>query len=276
MSEEFLPTGTSYEEQSGNAGDGLARFYWMNGEPRDKTPGRFWMDQERASNAGLIALPQPWKAITHTFKRGDTADLFMSPALRIAPIVWKQQNFIKDASGNVESWIEEKKFGKLAQGEGIAFELLCLVQGIDIPLVLSMKSTKASMAWAANILPDYKKLRDAVKKSRNGATVPPWWFWLNIRSAIKADKTPAYETINGSVITPPTWVAPADVSSRDAWKELYVGNELASIGEAIYLDTGKAWATRKISDGYQRQDVEPTNDRNVPQVYQEDEAGIPF
>lgn len=273
--QDYLPTQTQYEEQQTSGGDGLTRMYWMNGEPRDKSPGRFWMDADRADSAGLSVLPKPWQAIEHTFKRGETASLYVAPALYIAPICWRQQNFIKNASGGVETWIEERKFAKLAPNEGIAFELLCLVQGIDQPMVLSLKSTKASMAWAANILKDYKSMRDEIKKSRGGSVVPPWWFWLAVRSAVnEKDKKPIYETVNGSVITPPTWVTPGDIHARETWKAMYVGNDLAALGESVYLETGKAWAAKRISEGYSAQpDATPEpSGRNVPQPYTEDEA----
>jgi hypothetical protein len=267
---------TSYEEQSTSSGDGITRMYWMNGEPRDKTPGRFWMDQERVANAGITEAPTGWKAINHTFRRGESADLYVAAGLRIAPIVWRQQNYYKDGSGGVEGWIADRKFGKLASNEGIAAEILCLVQGIDQPMVLRLNSTKASMAWMATILPAYKKMRDAVRKSRNGAPVPPWWFWLAVRSAVKAEEdgkaTPVYEKVNGSVVTPPIWVAPEDTADREAWKALYVGNDLANQGEAIYLETGREWATKRIGDGYSAQ-PEPEG-RNVPQPVSE--SDIPF
>lgn len=271
---DYLPTETAYEEQTTGGGDGLPRFYWMNGEPRDKSPGRFWMDAERAESAGLVDLPKPWVLVEHTFKRGETANLYVSPALYIAPISWRQQNFMKNASGGVETWIEERKFAKLAPNEGIAFELFCLVQGIEQPMVLSLKSTKASMAWAANILPEYSKLRTEIKKSRTGQVIPPWWFWLAIRSAIgDKDKKPVYETINGSVITPPIWVAPDNLHDRATWKSMYVGTEIAAAGEAAYVETGKAWAAKRISEGYSAQpDAPAANGRNVPQAYTEDEA----
>jgi len=267
--QDYLPTETAYEEQQSNVGDGLPRFYWMNGEPRDKTPGRFWMDAERAENAGIV--PANWTLVDHTFKRGETATLYVSPALYIAPISWRQQNFIKNASGGVESWIEERKFSKLAQNEGIAFEMLCLVKGLEQPMVLSLKSTKASMAWAANILPEYSKLRTEIKKSRTGQVIPPWWFWLAIRSAIgDKDKKPVYETVNGSVITPPIWVAPDNLHDRETWKSMYVGTDIAALGEAAYVETGKAWAAKRISEGYnpQTEAVAPAG-RNAPQAYSE-------
>lgn len=275
--QDFLPTETQYEEQTANSGDGLLRMYWMNGVPQLKSGGRFWMNAERVESAGLV-LPTPWKVVNNTFKSGEAEDIYASPALHLAPIVWRQQNFMKNASGGVESWIEEKKFGKLGTNEGIAFELLCLVQGIDQPLVLSLKSTKASMAFAANILPDYGKMRTEVKKSRTGTTISPWWFWLAIRAAIKPDKTPAYETVNGSVITPPTWIAPENyLTDRAAWKAMYVGAELAALGEFVYLDTGKAWAAKRISEGYSAQPdiASVAGGRNVPQAYSEDDQ-VPF
>lgn len=272
--QDFLPTETAYEEQSTRNGDGLLRIYWMNGNPQLKTGGRFWMNIDHVTTANLV-LPKTWKVVEHTFKSGDTDDIYASPALHMAAIAWRQQNFIKNGSGGFESWVEEKKFGKLGASEGIAFELLCLVQDIEQPLVLSLKSTKASMAFAANILPAYKKMRDEVKKSRTGNTIPPWWFWLAIRAAIKADKTPVYEMINGSPVTVPTWIAPDNyLTDRASWKTMFVGNDLAAQGESVYLETGKAWAAKRISEGSGAQPAttpEPAG-RNVPQAYTEDEA----
>lgn len=271
-----LPTETAYEEQQSNTGDGLFRMYWLNGNPQLKTGGRFWIGTDKAEAAELT-LPAPWSVVSHTFKRGATSDIWVADELKIAPISWRQQNFWKNEDGGVESWIEEKRFGKLEQNEGIAFELLCLVQGVDIPMVLSVKSSKASMAWAANILPDYRKMRDAVKKSRGAKVIPPWWFWLTVRApVIGKDKKPHYEVVKGSTITPMTWIVADDyLENRETWKSMYVGADVAAMGERVYVDTGKAWATKRISEGYTihaDQDAPETNGRNVPQAYTEDEA----
>ena len=97
-------------------------------------------------------------------------------ALRLAPICWRQQNFIKDDEGCVATWLEPGKRGKFGPGEAVFFEMLAIVEGLSEPVVFSTKSIKAAMAFLANILPDYRKVRDAIKAERGGRAVPPWWF----------------------------------------------------------------------------------------------------
>lgn len=274
----FWEQGAEYDEQTAGRGDGLTRVYWMNGEPRDKTPGRFWVAQNRIVDQG-IELGEPWKVQSHTFRGGDTNDLYFASALYLAPICWKQQNYKGDGQGGVAEWIEGRKFSKLEAGESIAYEMLCLMQGFGSqPVVLSTKGTKTSMAFAAKILPDFKKLRDAVKKARSGAVVPPWWFWLAIRSERDAKGGIVYEKTKGTQVTPPIWVMPENLEDREVWTKLYVGNELAAIGQQVYSEIGKEWAQRPISDGYApREDAAAVGveNRNVPKPIESDDD-MPF
>ena len=145
MTIEFLPTDSVYQEPSNGSNDGYARLYWMNGEPRLQTPGRFWTFPERMDEAS-IQLESPWKSIEHTFSDGAQKTLLASPALHLAPICWRQQNFLKDASGNVDSWLPAGKRGKFAPGEGVYFEMLTFVEGSTEAMVFSAKGTKTAMS----------------------------------------------------------------------------------------------------------------------------------
>lgn len=273
MTIEFLPTDSVYQEPSNGSNDGYARLYWMNGEPRLQTPGRFWTFPERMDEAS-IQLESPWKSIEHTFSDGAQKTLLASPALHLAPICWRQQNFLKDASGNVDSWLPAGKRGKFAPGEGVYFEMLTFVEGSTEAMVFSAKGTKTAMAWLASILPDYRKMRDGVRQIRGGKPVPPWWFWLAIRGALDAQKKPVYEkTLGNSYVTAPTWVHD-DLSSRDTWKAMYVGNELAARGELLYQEAA-LWASSPISDSHQVVQQETPSGRNTPRPL-EDDSEIPF
>lgn len=270
---DFADRQTEYTEQSGGgASDGYTRIWWLNGEARDNTPGRFWTMPDNLADAG-ISFDKPWKMINHTFKDGAKKDILVAAALRIAPICWRQQNFVKDASGGVESWIAERKRGKLPEGQGVAFEMLALVEGLSEPVVINTKGITTSMAWLVEILPEYRKLRDEVKKSRGTASdIPPWWFWLAIRSELDADKKPVYRKTPGTPVTPPLWIH-GDITSRDTWKAMYVGNDNADAGDRAYFqDGGREWAQRLIGDGAAPAAV-PAG-RNVPQPVEED--GVPF
>ena len=269
-SDDFLPQDGHYEEQTGGAGDGFPRIYWMNGVARDKTPGWFWMTDDRRVSADLT-FGDEWKSRDHSFEGGGNDTIWYTPALYVAPIAWRQQTYIGSEGSQVERWITGRRFGKFADGERMAFEGLALVKGIEQPVVLGTKATKTSMAWLTDILPAYKKLRDEVRKTRNGAAVPPWWFWLAIRSARDPKGGPVYEKTKGRMVTPPIWIAPEDITSREAWKAIYVGNEIAAQGQTIYDSVGRDWATQPIGDS----DAPMPAGRNVPQAIEED-AEIPF
>jgi hypothetical protein len=275
MTTDFMDKDTQYEEQSGGTSDGYARIYWMNGTPRDKTPGRFWAFPDWLVDAG-VSFGAPWKQADHTFSDGNSKPIVAASALHVAPICWRQQNFLKDDSGGVASWLPLGKRGKFGPDEGVCLEMLCLVEGLSEPVVLSAKSIKTAMAWLATILPEYRKLRDAVKQSRGGKAVPPWWFWLAIRSAIDPQtKQPIYEKTIGTMVTPPTWVLPGDLASRETWKAMYVGNDMADIGEAAYA-AARDWARQAIGDSRQPAETAAAPaGRNVPQPI-EDDGDMPF
>lgn len=274
---DFSEQESQYTEQSSGTSDGYARIYWMNGEPRVKTPGRFWAFPDRLAEAG-ITVGAPWsEPQKHAFKDGNEKPLHFARALRLAPICWRQQNFIKDDEGGVATWLEPGKRGKFGPGEAVFFEMLAIVEGLSEPVVFSTKSIKAAMAFLANILPDYRKVRDAIKAERGGRAVPPWWFWLAIRSAVDPQtKEPVYEKTSGSMVTPPIWVMPPNLESRETWKTMYVGSDLAAVGEAAWL-AARDWASRPISEGFSAQGAEeaaPAGGRNVPQAVTD--ANLPF
>ena len=273
MTTDFMDKETSYQEQSGGTSDGYARIYWMNGAPRDKTPGRFWAFPEWLEESG-VSVGEPWKAVDHTFSDGNSKSIVVAPALRVAPICWRQQNFIKDDSGGVAEWLPLGKRGKFGPDEAVFFEMLCMVEGIDVPVVFSAKGIKTAMAWLASILPEYRKMRDTVKQSRGGKVVPPWWFWLNIRSERDAKNQPVYEKTVGAMVTPPIWVPQGDIVSRDTWKAMYVGNDLADAGEQAYQDAAE-WARQAIGDSRQPVDAAPSY-KNAPQPIEDDGSDIPF
>lgn len=274
---DFLERDSKYQEQSTTASDGYTRIYWMNGEPRDGTPGRFWANPDQLVEAG-ISFEKPWKVVNHTFSDGNKKDIAVATALHIAPICWRQQTYTRDATGQITGWVTERTRGKMQPGQSVFFEMLCLVEGLNSPVVLSAKAIKTSMAWLADILPAYRKMRDEIKKSRNGRSVPPWWFWLAIRSELGPDKKPVYDkTPQGKAITPPRWIVPGDITQRDTWAAMYVGNEWADIGEEWYDNGGADWATCLISDTYAGATPEATEaGRNVPVAIDDTNNDIPF
>lgn len=275
MTTDFMERESTYQEQSGGSSDGYARIYWMNGVPREKTPGRFWTFPDRMEELGIV-IEKPWKAVDHTFSDGNSKAIQVAPALRIAPVCWRQQNFMKDATGGVDSWLEPGKRGKFSPNEGVYLEMLAIVEGLNVPVVFSAKGTKTVMAWLAKILPDYRKMRDEIKKTRGGRSVPPWWFWLAIRSDMDEKKQPVYEKTTGNnFVTPPIWVQSGDILNRDTWKAMYVGNDWADIGETAYNDAAD-WVVTPISAGYTMPAAPEPPRRNVPQPIDETDASLPF
>lgn len=230
------------------SGDGLLRINWYNGDPKQRTPGAFFVPQKSLDALGLEAPGAPWKPVTRTFSTGNSEDGYEATALKLMAIGVRQQDCTIDTEGNI-TWLEGRTDkAHRPNGWSVFAELLCVVQGFQHgPVVWRSKRVKTSMGMLVGILGTYRReLLDEVKKARKNPKIPAWAFWLPVRAALDPKGAPVYEKTQGSPVTPPTLVLPdGDVMARAT--ALFVGADLLTYGEELrgQFDT---WLVTKPGD----------------------------
>lgn len=252
-------------------GDGLLRINWYNGDPKQRTPGAFFVPQKSLDALGVEAPSAPWKATTRTFSTGNSEDGYEAPALKLMAIGVRQQDCCIDAEGNI-TWLETRtdKTNR-PSGWSVFVEMLCIAQGFQHgPVVWRSKRVKTSMAMVASILPTYRReMLDEVKKAKRNPKIPAWAFWLPIRGAVDPKGAPVYEKTQGAPVTPPTLVLP-QLAGEELWKALYVGGELLAYGEQVRGEYD-AWLTTRPGDARSA----PVDVNNGVKTI-EDDSGLPF
>lgn len=270
----MLDTFTTAYTDNTPQGDGLLRINWYNGDPKQRTPGAFFVSHKSLEAMGVEAPGAPWKEATRTFSTGTTDEGYEASALKFMAIGVRQQDVVLDGEGRVVEWLEGRT-AKEARPDGwsVVVELLCIAQGFQHgPVVWRSKRVKTSMAMVASILPTYRKeLLDEVKKARKNPKIPAWAFWLPIRGAVDAKGAPVYEKTAGAMVTPPTLVLPAGDAVEVA-KSLFVGGELLSYGEQMRGEWD-TWLTTKPGDA-RAQAVEAPHNNGVQEM--EPDSALPF
>lgn len=193
-----------------------ARMYWYNGAKSARTGGVFHIKFDELGHT-----PQePWK----DSERFDNEAGFETDSLRIAVIGQRQQAFrsIKDGNQERREWL-----ARWEQGAQLYTEVLCMVQGIEQPVVWVMKGlTGKAVTGKGGILNHYKNglLRDATRLANK--PLNPWAFWLPISTIKDAQGKIKYEDTGfGSTVTPPALFLPqGDVESMI--NELWIGADL--------------------------------------------------
>lgn len=196
-------------------------FWWFNGNKQAKTPGCFYIKAD-----ALATRPDaPW-AVDDRFD-GETG--FSTKALRIAYIGHRSQAFIEDDSGGYKKKVWLKHYEK---GARFQTEILCFAEGIEGPVVLSVKGLtgKAFTAKTSSILSAYKNglLREGSRLEER--QLPVWAFWMPISTLLDAGGKIAYQDTGfGSHTTPPSLFVP-DLGEATVTK-LFVGLELLKAGD---------------------------------------------
>jgi len=255
-------------------GDGLPRFYWMNGDFKAGTPGFFRI----AQTVFETPPPAPWSAQTIRFENGGNEDDYVAEKLRIAIIASRQQAFIKsrDANGKDQrQYLPSKFMEKGAADQSVLTELLCLIEGLDGVFVWSAPAIKTSMAIVGNggILAGLRDLQtEAVRTWKQ--QVNRWAFWLPIKTTMDAGGAVVFEKTKGKPVTPPRVYIP----KKDPLS-LYIGDELYRYGYEVWQQYAD-WSQqrRRVGDEDAPAASEPAAPgRNVPVVMTDDEvAALPF
>lgn len=232
---EMLDTFTTAYTDNTPTGDGLLRINWYNGDPKQRTPGAFFVSSRKLEALGLEAPTAPWKETERTFSSGKSEQGYEAPALKLMAIGTRQQDCIVSGDDGSLTWLDGRTDkNSRPQGWSVYVELLCVAQGFSHgPVVWSSKRVKTSMGILVGVLGTYRReLLDEVKKARKNPKIPAWAFWLPVRGAVDAKNTPIYEKTAGAVVTPPTLVLPAGEVGEVA-KSLFVGGELLAYGEQV-------------------------------------------
>jgi hypothetical protein len=212
------------------------RIIWLHGHKQSKTPGVFY-----AKAAEFAATPaKPWSSDN----RFDEEAGFSAAELRVAIIGWRQQWFKQGAEGQPPQYLTGYEVGAKKN-----VEVLCLVEGLDDPMVLSV----SGMNKAKPILDLIRSYEDGLLKQANRIarkSLPRWTFWLPIRSKEKdgkiayIDATDSAGKSYGSVVTPPALFLP-----DDAMETCFVGEDILRRGAEVH-DMYREWfAAKRLPQG---------------------------
>lgn len=229
----FVPDATERQ------GEAYPRIWWYNGSKQAGTNGHFYTTQREFEQC-----PTGFE----TVERYDDEVGYKADALRIAIIRRRAQAYteVRDGGNATKTWHDHYK-----PGMRIYTELLCLIEGIDEPVVWVVKGMtgQAVTKKRSGLIAQHDELvlKLAAQTWKGGGVVPPWAFWMPIM-APKTDKgKPAYtDTGYGSFVTLPVLALPQ--MSRDALKVLFVGRPLLDEGLRIYHDSAEWFTTMRGND----------------------------
>jgi len=263
---DFFTDGPAFADETTNTGDGLLRVNWHNGDVKQKTPGAFFVEDDRLERSGYDAPGKPWAQTQRTFNDGSSKSGYGTPGAKIAVIGWRQQDAVCNTEGRVERFLTGRTpKAERPNGWTCVVEVLCLMDGFGMqPVVWRSNRIKSSMAFLLNIVPTYddaifKDAKAAAKAA--GRQVYRWSFWMPIRGAKTPDGAPVFEKTQGQPVTPPTLILPDGKTGRDLWSALYTGAEIVKRGIELRTEWD-AWFSQPIGGGQQQ--AQPAG-RNVPQ-----------
>lgn len=237
--------------------------WWLHGAKAGatKVPGVFYAKAAEFADVP----PAPWAADN----RFEDETGYSAAELRIAVIGWRQQWFQQDKD---DPKAMPKYITDYQPGANKHVEIICMVDGLDEPMILSVKGYHKT-----------KALLDAIREYENGLlkqasriakrSLPRWTFYLPIKNKLNSKGETEYIEAQdgagktyGSVVTPPALYLPAD-----AIESCFVGEETLRRGADIRTQYAQ-WFTQKrlplqIAEGdYQIEEIKqlPAG-RNVPQ-----------
>jgi hypothetical protein len=268
---------TGHEEQ----GDGLPRIWWHNGQSeRSREPGSFYVKAD-----SLHELPgEPWRAV----ERFEGEDGFAADALNIIFIGYRSQPFLETKEGDrrVRTWLT-----KWQPGARILTEMLALVDGIDEPVVLSVKGmtgsaftkvAKSADGLPTGIIPRYQATVLRAASRAAGKPLDLWLCSIPVSSEVDSKGRVVYrDTGHGSKVTPPAamWDVTDDplaiAKARYVGKDVYVYCTELRKGYDEWLHQRRA--TEAAPAGHNRRATEAAPaGHNVPVDVGEDDEIVPF
>lgn len=234
------------------------RIIWLHGVKQAKTPGVFYA---KASEFADVP-PAPWQVDT----RFDNEAGFSTPELRLAVIGWRQQWFIPGVDGQPPQYLTTYE-----QGAKKNVEVLCLIDGLDDPMVLSA----SGMNKAKPILDLIRAYEEGLLKQANRIArkaLPRWTFWLTIRNREKDGKPEYIEAKDssgkayGSIVTPPALYLP-----DDAMESCFVGEAVLHRGAEVRAQYNDWFSAKRLPANVVEGEVVERPalpaPKNVPQPY---------
>jgi hypothetical protein len=237
------------------------RFIWLHGVKQARTSGVFYAKESEFSTEP----PAPW-GLDNRF---DNERGYSASELRIAIIGTRTQWFVPGVDGKAPTYL-----GHYEAGAKKHLEVLCLVDGLDDPMVFSASGMNKAKPMQ-DIIKAYNDglLKQASRIAKRG--LPPWSFWLPIKNKVTAEGKTAYiEAADsagktyGSVVTPPALYLPGD-----AMETLFVGADALRRGADV-RDTYASWfEARRLPPQVLEGEVLPAlpAPRNTPQEIGADE-----
>lgn len=256
MSIDFNVEGFSFTpDEPQRQGEEYPRIWWYNGSKQAGTNGHFYTT-EREFPEGLAGFAQ--------VERYDDEVGYKADALNIAVIRRRAQAYteVRDGDRTTKTWHDHYK-----PGRRIYTELLCMVEGVDEPVVWVVKGMtgQAVTKRKTGIIDVFGEtvLKLAAETWKGDGQVPPWAFWMPI-TAPKTDKgKPMYtDTGYGSHVTLPALALPQ--MSRDALKGIFVGRDLLELGKAHYIASAEWAKTMRGNDAPTTVTAPPSDDSVEP------------
>jgi hypothetical protein len=261
-------------------GDGLPRIWWHNGAKGSKgqpgTPGDFYTKAE-FYDGSLEGAGSPWRAD----ERFNGEPGYAAERLCILVIRQRLQWYIDHPLPNGQrrtEWLTKYQDG--ARGRT---DILCLAEGIDGPVVLSVKGTtgralsqKPGKEHPGGVIPQFQRAVIDLAGRKFRRTLPLYAFWLPISTKRDGKGSIAYEdTGYGSFVTPPALALPSEAAGESLLDMLYPGDELVQQAAEIWRQH-EAWSRELRGNAPAEPDADaaPMTDetpRNVPQALTDDD-----
>jgi len=237
-------------------GDGMPRIWWKYGNQAAKMSGFFYTKPADYVD-DLIA---PWaEADVYEGEVGAKAE-----TLRILPIIRRAQPYTKDQETGRRTYAERWR-----EGMQIHTELICFVEGIDGPAVLSYHGVtgRAMDGKTSGIIPTATRLLAAEATRLYKKTIGLSAFWLPIGPARTTQGKVDFQRLTqGSVVNAPALCLPVGLEGKALLSACYAGRETVEAAAAVRKQY-EAWRQERRT--HEADEVlipvgQPTG-RNVPQ-----------
>lgn len=259
-------------------GDGIPRIQWRQGDPKQQTPGYFFIAKENLPEG--FTPGAPWQATMEYFEMTRTrTEGYKAEALPVCVICARAQPYQRPPQGTdgPKVWLDSWPKGAPSSTIGQHADVLLIAQGLEElgPVCWSTNSTTVAFAIISSPDPKHNpqggilhQLRENVLKPMGQAMKPAkdlrkqyWLVWLTISSQRDAKGQVVFTPTAGKDVTLPVAEIPATVDL--AWlKSVYSGRSMAEYGEQQRFQYD-AWRNTKFSNDAPA--VVINGHRNIPQ-----------
>lgn len=215
------------------------RIWWYNGSKQAGTNGHFYTTERE-----FAECPKGW---TQVERYGDEVG-YTADALRFAVIRKRVQAYSEDRSSGMamKTWHPHYK-----PGMKLYTELLCIVDGIDEPVVWIVKGMLGKAVTSKfGLLAAHHDMtiKQAMNTWKGEGVVPTWAFWCPIKADTTDKGKPVYtDTGYGSTVTLPKLDIPIHVP-REVLVSLYVGRTVLDYGLEVYKASAEWQKTMRTND----------------------------